>query len=122
MAMQDFKKHLSNVHRQYLEAKADLADFDEALKNGFISEDRVQQVKDDFMRIDENYQRLLYVDFLLNMPSRRQKKYLRRKKNKDKINAMKANKSDALSVEAESEALKNKLHAELENLAEKNKR
>lgn len=122
MAIRDFKEYLYGVQKHYSEAKADLVDFDEALKNGFMSENQVQYAKDDFALIDANYQRLLYVDFLLNMPSRKRKKYMRRKKVRATLKQAKLNKADAKSVLEETENTKSKLRDELEKLKKEDKR
>lgn len=121
MAEKDFKEYLFSVQRQYLDAKADLADFDEALKAGYITEERLQQVKDEFIQLDINYQRLLYVDFLLNMPSRRQKKYLQRKRAREALKLARQQKADKESVIEENEKLKENIHTELEKIKEEGK-
>jgi polyhydroxyalkanoate synthesis regulator phasin len=74
MAIKDFKQYLVQVQLQYLEMKQDLTDFEEALKNGFITEEKLEEVKDTVTQLELNYQRLLYVDYLLELPRRDSKK------------------------------------------------
>ena len=107
MAVKDFKEYLITVQQQWLELKADLADFEQAFKDGFITEDKLEEVKNEVAQAEINYQRLIYVDYLLDLPSRRKKKYLQRQKNKARLAALKEQKADDASVIAE-----NKEHAE----------
>lgn len=107
MAVKDFKEYLITVQQQWLELKADLADFEQAFKDGFITEDKLEEVKNEVAQAEINYQRLIYVDYLLDLPSRRKKKYLQRQKNKARLAALKEQKADKDSVIAE-----NKEHAE----------
>ena len=74
MAVKDFKQYLVQVQTQNLEMKNDLADFEEALKNGFITEEKLAEVKDTVNSLELNYQRLLYVAYLLELPRRESKK------------------------------------------------
>ena len=107
MAVKDFKEYLITVQQQWLELKADLADFEQAFKDGFITEDKLEEVKNEVAQAEINYQRLIYVDYLLDLPSRRKKKYLQRQKNRAHLAALKEQKADEDSVIAE-----NKEHAE----------
>ena len=74
MAVRDFRQYLGTVQRQYLEMKADLKDFEQALKDGFITEEKLQEVIEDVNKIETNYNRLLYVAYLLELPNRNEKK------------------------------------------------
>ena len=59
---------------QYLEEKQNLADFEEALKDGLITEDQMQDALCNVASLEENYHRLTYIMYLFNMPSRATKK------------------------------------------------
>ena len=73
MALRDIKEYYYKVQAQYLEMKANLADFDEALKAGYITEDQLADVKADIYKVEENYNRLTYILFLLEQPNRKSK-------------------------------------------------
>ena len=47
MAVKDVKEYYYKMLAQYLEMKADLADFEQALKDGFITEDQVVEAKEE---------------------------------------------------------------------------
>jgi hypothetical protein len=51
-----------------------LADFEEALKEGFITEEQMQEAMDTVAALETNYHRLVYIMYLLDMPKRKHKK------------------------------------------------
>lgn len=80
MAIRDFNLYLANVQAQVLATKNDLADFEQGLKDGYVTEQQVEDLRAEYQRIDDNYQRLLYVGYLLELPkSKWRKKKFRRK-------------------------------------------
>ncbi len=104
-----------------MEAKEDLKDFDEALKAGCITEEKLQQVKDDFERIDMNYQRLLYVDYLINIPRFGCKRFNNKKINKARLKQAQENKADEASVLEENDILRADIKAELKKIENEDK-
>ena len=54
--------------------KADLADFEQALKDGFITEEQMQAAFEEVDRVQQNYERLSYIMYLLNLPNREAKR------------------------------------------------
>ena len=119
MAIKDVKNYFYTMLMQYLEEKQNLADFEEALKAGNITEEQMQDAIDVVAGLEENYHRLVYIMYLLDMPNRRSKKvgYVRqyepvlaelRRLGAD-IDSIKAENSDALiHFKAKLNALKNK--------------
>ena len=92
MAIRDFNLYLANVQAQVLATKNDLADFEQGLKDGHVTEQQVEDLKAEYQRIDDNYQRLLYVGYLLELPkSKWRKKRFRRKHDDLEIYLDKAN-------------------------------
>lgn len=73
MAIIDVKRYYYEVLMQYLEMKEDIADFEEALKSGYITEDKLEEVKNDIYLVKENLDRLSYIMHLLNLPKRKEK-------------------------------------------------
>jgi predicted RNA-binding protein associated with RNAse of E/G family len=61
MAIRDVKDYYFKMVAQYLEMKADLADFEQALKDGFITEDQMQAAFDEVDKVQQNYERLSYI-------------------------------------------------------------
>lgn len=92
MAIRDFNLYLANVQAQVLATKNDLADFEQGLKDGYVTEQQVEDLRAEYQRIDDNYQRLLYVGYLLELPkSKWRKKRFRRKHDDLEIYLDKAN-------------------------------
>ena len=92
MAIRDFNLYLANVQAQVLATKNDLADFEQGLKDGYVTEQQVENLRAEYQRIDDNYQRLLYVGYLLELPkSKWRKKRFRRKHDDLEIYLDKAN-------------------------------
>lgn len=83
MAIRDFNLYLANVQAQVLATKNDLADFEQGLKDGYVTEQQVEDLRAEYQRIDDNYQRLLYVGYLLELPKSKWRKKRFRKKHED---------------------------------------
>ena len=73
MAIRDVKEYYFKMLSQYMEMKADLADFEQALKDGFITEEQMQAAFAEVDRVQQNYERLSYIMYLLNLPNRKSK-------------------------------------------------
>ena len=92
MAIRDFNLYLANGQAQVLATKNDLADFEQGLKDGYVTEQQVEDLRAEYQRMDDNYQRLLYVGYLLELPkSKWRKKRFRRKHDDLEIYLDKAN-------------------------------
>jgi hypothetical protein len=74
MAVKDVREYFYTMLSQYLEEKQNLADFEEALKEGFITEEQMQEALDTVAALETNYHRLVYIMYLLDMPNRKAKK------------------------------------------------
>ena len=74
MAVKDVRNYFYTMLVQYLEEKQNLADFEEALKEGFITEEQMQEVMDTVADLENNYHRLVYIMYLLDMPNKKSKK------------------------------------------------
>ena len=58
MALNDARGYLYTMLNQYLEMQEDLKDFDEAFKDGYITEERLEEVKYEVSQLKENYDRI----------------------------------------------------------------
>lgn len=83
MAIKDVRQYFYTMLSQYLEEKQNLADFEEALRDGFITEEQMQEAMENVAQLEENYHRLAYIMYLFDMPNRDSKKsaYVRQYKN-----------------------------------------
>ena len=74
MAIKDVKNYYYTMLGQYLEEKQNLSDFEEALKEGYITQEQMQEVMENVANLEVNYHRLVYIMYLLEMPNRKSKK------------------------------------------------
>lgn len=119
MAIKDVRNYFYTMLAQYIEEKQNLADFEEALKNGFITEEQMQEALETVTDLENNYHRLVYIMYLLDMPNRKSKKagYVKQyqtvldelKRLGADIDSIKNENSDALiHFKAKLESLRNK--------------
>jgi len=115
MAIADFNEYFYQMERARFEAKNNLLDFEEAVKNGNITEDKLQEVYKRFEIIDANYQRAAYIKFLL--------KKRKRKTNSKADEALAQHfaelKADLESVNAENKEANDSMRQELTELTKK---
>jgi hypothetical protein len=74
MAKKDVQTYFYNMLAQYIEEKQNLADFEEALKEGHITQEQMQDALENVAILEANYYRLAYIMYLLDMPNRDTKK------------------------------------------------
>jgi hypothetical protein len=74
MAVKDVRQYFYTMLAQYIEEKQNLADFEEALKDGLITEEQMQEATENVAALEANYYRLAYIMYLLDMPNRESKK------------------------------------------------
>ena len=101
MARKDVQQYFFNMLGQYLEEKQNLADFEEALKNGYITQEQMQEALDSVASLETNYHRLVYIMYLLDMPNRGSKKANYVRQHKAILNELKALSADVDSVKEE---------------------
>lgn len=118
MALRDVKEYYYKVQAQYLEMKADLEDFNEALRAGHITEDQLEGVKNDVFQLEQNYNRLTYVLFLLEQPRRKEKVKAFNERNESLVNYFKTEQASEEEVLEENKSVLNHLREELNKLKE----
>jgi hypothetical protein len=116
MAIKDVKQYYYMIQAQYLEMKADLEDFEKALQEGFITEDKLEAVKDEVYKIETNYNRLSYIMYLLEMPNRSSKKAKHSSQNKKLVEYFNDTLSDCESLKLENNSALDNLRQELKKL------
>ena len=116
MAVKDVKEYYFKLIAQKAELEADLADFEEALKNGFITEEQMQAAKDELIPYQINLDRLTYIMYLLELPNRKTKKAKFAKQNKKILNELEKRKADEQSVIAENKSALDAFRKEVKEL------
>ena len=116
MAVRDVKEYYYKLLVQSAEMKADLEDFEKALKAGYITEDKLDEVKAQVDTIQANFERIGYIMYLLELPNRDSKKVKFKKQNSKLINHFVEAKADEEAVFDENKSALDHLRAELRKL------
>ena len=119
IAVKDVKEYYFKLIAQKAELEADLADFEEALKNGFITEEQMQAAKDELIPYQINLDRLTYIMYLLELPNRKAKKAKFAKQNKKILNELEKRKADERSVISENKSALDAFRKEVKELLNK---
>lgn len=117
MAVKDVKKYYIDVFNQYIEMKNDITDFEEAFKEGHITEERLTEVKKDIESVKDNLDRLSYVMYLLEMPNKKGKKAKYEKQHTKLGRMFVLHNADKDSVIRENESFIKLIKEELESLS-----
>ena len=120
MAVKDVKEYYFKLIAQKAELEADLADFEEALKNGFITEEQMQAAKDELVPYQINLDRLTYIMYLLELPNRKAKKAKFAKQNKKILDELGKRNADESSVIAENKSALDAFRKEVKEHLNKN--
>ena len=119
MAAKDVKEYYFKLIAQKAELEADLDDFEEALKNGFITEEQMQAAKDELVPYQINLDRLTYIMYLLELPNRKAKKAKFAKQNKKILDELGKRNADEQSVVAENKSALDAFRKEVKELLNK---
>ena len=119
MAAKDVKEYYFKLIAQKAELEADLADFEEALKNGFITEEQMQAAKDELIPYQINLDRLTYIVYLLELPNRKAKKAKFANQNKKILNELEKRNADEQSVISENKSALDAFRKEVKELHNK---
>ena len=119
MAVKDVKEYYFKLIAQKAELEADLADFEEALKNGFITEEQMQAAKDELVPYQINLDRLTYIIYLLELPNRKTKKAKFAKQNKKILDELIKRNADEQSVISENKSALDAFRKEVKELLNK---
>ena len=119
MAVKDVKEYYFKLIAQKAELEADLADFEEALKNGFITEEQMQAAKDELVPYQINLDRLTYIMYLLELPNRKTKKAKFAKQNKKILDELGKRNADEQSVISENKSALDAFRKEVKELLNK---
>ena len=103
MAIKDVRNYFYTMLIQYVDEKQNLEDFAEALKNGLITEEQMEDVMANVTELENNYHRLAYIMYLFDMPNRQDKKAKYIKQNKVLLDEFKRLGVDLDSVKREND-------------------
>ena len=122
MAVRDVKEYYYKLLVQSAEMKADLEDFEKALKAGYITEDKLDEVKAQVDVIQANFERVGYIMYLLELPNKASKQGKWKKQNSKLTNHFAEAKADEQAVFEENKSALDRLRAELRKLEKETKK
>ena len=122
MAVRDVKEYYYKLLVQSAEMKADLEDFEKALKAGYITEDKLDEVKAQVDVIQANFERVGYIMYLLELPNKASKQGKWKKQNSKLINHFVEAKADEEAVFDENKSALDRLRVELRKLEKETKK
>ena len=70
MSYKHVKDYYVQVEQQYMEALSDTADYKQAFKDGYLSQEQLEQAEDLLFALKQNYERLSYIMYLFNKPNK----------------------------------------------------
>lgn len=118
MAIKEVKQYYYAMQAQYLEMKADLADFEQGLQDGYITEDQLEAAKEEINLLENNYDRLSYILYLLEIPNKNSKKAKHKKTSQQLLTYFDKRNATEEAVKAENKSALDTLRAELKKLKE----
>ena len=118
MAVRDVREYYWKLLAQQEEMQNDLEDFTEALQNGYITEEKLEDVKLEVNRLKENVDRVAFILYLLEKPNRAAKQPKHDKANKKLLNELDKRNATDENVYAENKSALDHIRAELKKLKE----
>lgn len=99
MALRHFKDYYKQVEKQYFRMVENSKEYDKLLKEGKVEYEQVEQVQAMLSKVTENYKRLTYVAYLMQLPNRSKKE--KKHRNTKIENALKMDDKEAIYKENE---------------------
>ena len=88
MAKKDVEKYFVSQQVQFVKMAAMLPEIQRGIDEGLLPEERLQDMEKRILALQNNYERLGYIMFLLNQPVRKEKKAKEKRQNKKYYDAM----------------------------------
>ena len=82
MARKDFDNYYNQICNQYFELQQVLEDLSKEVSEGMIEPERIEQLKQTIVPVENNYRTLGYIKYLLDKPTRKQKEVRYKNMNK----------------------------------------
>lgn len=73
MSIKHVKEYYAQIYSQYAEMREDIKDLEEAVSNNIVMPEVLEQTIAQLDKLKENYQRINYIMFLLDMPNKKEK-------------------------------------------------
>lgn len=73
MAKKDFDEYYNKIAKQYYSLNEVLTDLSKEVQDNMVEPERLDQLKKTIEPVKNSYQTLMYIKYLLNKPSKKQK-------------------------------------------------
>ena len=80
MSVKHVKDYYNQLYSQYLEMEDDIKDLSQAVSNHIVMPEVLDQAVKELDKVKENYQRINYIMFLLDMPNKKEKQRIYQKR------------------------------------------
>lgn len=101
MAKKDVEKYFIAKQVQFVKMSALLPEVQRGIDEGFLPEERLQEMEKRIIDLQNDYERLGYIMFLLNQPVRKEKKAKEKRQNKKYYDAMSHCSQEAIEKDGE---------------------
>lgn len=109
MAIKDVRNYYNEMTAQFLDLEQEIKDFENECMNGLIEPERLEEIKENIKPLQENFQRISYIMYLLNKPAKKSKAIAYENLNKKLLRFIKAeNTLESIKVENDKILEKNK--------------
>lgn len=101
MAYKHVKEYFKKVENMFIEMVNNAKEFDDAYKEGFLTQEQIDNANTLLTPIKQNYERLAYIMYLFNMPNRSKKARKYNNSNKKISNALRDSNEECIIKECE---------------------
>lgn len=119
MAIKHVAQYYYNILNQHIEFKDSLKDFDDAFSAGYITEERLNEIKEEFIKEEDNLARIQYIMYLLSIPNKKNKQNKYYSGTKDVIAYFEDNSADLNSIINENINIINTIKKQLKEITTK---
>ena len=102
--VKDLIKYYKQVSKDYEDMRSELKDMEQELATSMVTPEQLDQMREMIQPIKQNYEMLSYVIYLLNMPTKRAKKYQYKQQQKA---LLEMSKTEEQTLGEDKEALEN---------------
>lgn len=106
MALKDVLNYYKVVCNQYSELNTELKDFQKECEQGLIEPERLEQIQESIKPLMQNYERISYIMYLFNQPSRKKKISKYKKANQKFLDRLQKSNSLDTTIQENNEVIK----------------
>lgn len=101
MAYRHLKDYYEKIQSQYMEMLGDAKDYQQGVDEGSLTPEQAEQAYAMTAKLKENYERITYVLYLLEMPNRKSKEKTYERQNRKALRYLSDEKADEESAVSE---------------------